>query len=96
MLRFGTPEENPAFWAAIDPWSFLVDLSGPIQLHHGTDDESVPVEYSKELYARLQEMGRPSELYLYEGDNHNILYNLSTALQRSVEFFDRYVKGNTR
>ena len=37
--------------------------------------------------------GRPSELYVYEGDDHNLSGSLSTALARSVEFFDRHVKG---
>jgi uncharacterized protein len=32
------------------------------------------------------------ELYTYEGDNHNISKNFSTAMQRSVEFFDKYLK----
>ena len=32
------------------------------------------------------------ELYTYEGDNHNISKNFSLAMQRTVEFFDRYVK----
>ncbi len=32
---YGTPEENPAFWATISPANYLADLSGPTQLHHG-------------------------------------------------------------
>jgi dipeptidyl aminopeptidase/acylaminoacyl peptidase len=90
---YGTPEENPEFWAAISPTSYLSDLSGPLQLHHGTADESVPVEFSEELYAQLVEIGKPAELYLYEGDNHNLSNNFGTAMQRSVQFFDKYVKG---
>jgi len=95
LLAFGTVEENPTFWASIDPTSYLTELSGPIQLHHGTADESVPVEYSEDLYARLQEAGQASELYLYTNDNHNISASFGTAMQRSVQFFDRYVKGTS-
>ena len=93
LLAFGTVEENPPFWASIDPTSYLADLSGPLQLHHGTADESVPVEYSEGLYTRLQEMGLTSELYLYANDNHNISNSFGAAMQHSIEFFDRYVKG---
>jgi dipeptidyl aminopeptidase/acylaminoacyl peptidase len=92
LLTFGSFEENPEFWKSIDPNYYLADLSGPLQLHHGTADESVPVEFSESLHARLQAIGATGELYLYPNDNHNISNNLSTALQRSVEFFDRYVK----
>ena len=95
LLAFGAVEENPAFWAAIDPTSYLTELSGPIQLHHGTADASVPVAYSEDLYARLQEAGQASELYLYANDNHNISASFGTAIQRSVEFFDQHVKGTS-
>ena len=49
LETYGSPEENPGFWAAISPNSYLGDLSGPIQLHHGTADSSVPVEFSEIL-----------------------------------------------
>jgi len=32
------------------------------------------------------------ELYKYEEDNHNISNYFATAMQRTIEFFDRYVK----
>jgi len=70
-----------------------VDLSGPVQLHHGTADDSVPVEFSTSLYSQILTAGRVAELYLYEGDNHNLSINFDTALQRSVDFFDEYVKN---
>lgn len=90
---YGTPEENPAFWASISANSYVSDLSGPIQLHHATADESVPYVFSEILYGEIQAVNLPAELYLYEGDNHNISVNFATAMQRSIEFFDRYVKG---
>lgn len=92
---YGSPEENPEFWAAISPTSFLNDLSGPIQLHHGTTDTSVPVEFSETLYEQMQAGGQLVELYVYEGDNHNISTNFGTAMARSIQFFDTYVKGSS-
>ncbi|UCC89645.1 MAG: alpha/beta fold hydrolase [Anaerolineales bacterium] len=89
----GSPEENPEFWAAISPNSYLSGLSGPIQLHHGTADTSVPVEFSETLLTQIQALDKPAELYLYEDDNHNISVNFSTAMGRSIQFFDIYVKG---
>lgn len=90
---YGSPEENPEFWAAISPNAYLNDLSGPVQLHHGTADASVPVEFSETLQAQIQAVNKPVELYLYENDNHNISVNFSTAMARSIQFFDTYVKG---
>jgi len=91
---FGSPEENPEFWSSISANSYLADLSGPIQLHHGTADEDVPLEFSELLYYQMLEAEQYVELYKYDGDNHNISNYFSTAMQRTIEFFDRYVKIN--
>lgn len=89
---YGSPEENPAFWAAISPNSYIADLSGPIQLHHGTADTSVPLEFSDTLNQQIKAVGGQVEYYTYQGDDHNLAANLGTALTRSVAFFDTYVK----
>ena len=94
LEAYGSPEENPAFYAAISPNSYLADLSGPIQLHHGTADTSVPAEYAEQLETQIQAEGRPVELFLYQGDNHNISENFGRAMARSIRFFDAYVKGS--
>ena len=93
LFAQGTFEENPEFWTSIDPVYYLRDLSGPLQIHHAEGDQSVPVGFSRDLQRRLEEAGQPSELYVYEGDNHNISANFGTAMQRSVAFFDEHVKG---
>jgi dipeptidyl aminopeptidase/acylaminoacyl peptidase len=93
MEQYGTPEENPEFWASISANSYLSDLSGPVQLHHGTADTSVPIEFSDKLNEEIKAVGVPVEYFTYPGDNHNISNNLSRALTRSVQFFNKYVKG---
>jgi dipeptidyl aminopeptidase/acylaminoacyl peptidase len=93
LETYGSPEENPAFYASISPNAYLSDLSGPVQLHHGTADTSVPVEYSETLQRQIQAVGKPVELYTYAGDNHNISGNFARAMARSIQFFDTHVKG---
>lgn len=90
--QYGSPEENPDFWKSLSATTYLSDISGPIQLHHGTADSSVPVEFSEGLYEDLIEFGQIVELYTYPGDDHNITANFNTAMQRSIEFFDRHLK----
>ena len=90
--QFGSPEDNPEFWQSLSANYFLDDLSGPIQLHHATGDESVPVEFSQILYEQGLEAGMPIELVTYPGDNHNISGNFGAAMSQSVAFFDRWVK----
>src|SRR3989344_8425908 len=89
---YGTPDQNPEFWNSLSATSYLNDISGPVQLHHGTADNSVPIEFSQNLDKLLKELGQEDELYIYEGDDHNLSNNLTLALNRSVEFFDKYLK----
>lgn len=91
--KYGDFSQNRSFWNSITPISFVKDISGPIQLHHGTLDEEVPVLFSEKLNQALTDNGKKVEFYAYQGDDHNLAGNLNTALQRSVGFFDKYLKN---
>ncbi len=95
ITLYGSPEDNPEFWDSISANSYLEDLSGPVQLHHGTSDTSVPIEFSTLLYEQIQNVGGDVTYYTYEGDNHNLSVNFSDAMFRSITFFDTYVKGTS-
>ena len=88
----GSAETNPDFWRSISANGYLSDLNGPIQIHHGTADADVPWEFSQMLHDEMLQANKGVELYIYEGDNHNISRNFSLAMQRTIEFYDRYLK----
>ena len=92
VQQYGSPEANPVFWRSISANSYVGEISGPLQLHHGTADEDVPLVFSELLLNEMLNANQYAEFYTYEGDNHNISNYFSTAMQRSIEFFDRYVK----
>lgn len=92
ISTYGTPEQNPAFWASVSATSFLADLSGPLQLHHGTGDEDVPLNFSIRLAEQVRAAGGQAELYTYEKDNHNISTHFTQAMDRTIEFFDKILK----
>jgi len=94
--RYGEPSQNPDFWNSISANAYLPDISGPLQLHHGTADSSVPLTFSQGLEQQMKDAGRQVELYVYEGDDHNLSKNFSLAMRRSVEFFDKYLKVPVR
>ncbi len=93
LEEYGDWEQNPEFWISVSANSYLADISGPVQLHHGTADESVPLEFSETLYTQLSQAGKMVELYTYQGDNHNIANSFGPAMTRTIEFFDRFLKG---
>ena len=90
---YGLPEDNPNFWEGVSANSFLSDISGPLQLHHGEADEEVPLIFSETLYDQIIAAGKTVEFYTYMGDNHNISESFSQAMTRTIQFFDKYVKG---
>jgi len=91
---YGTVESNPEFWNSISANAYVGELNRPIQLHHGTADHDVPWEFSQMLYDEMLEANQTAEFYIYEGDNHNISNSFNQAMQRTIEFFDRYLKTN--
>ncbi len=93
LEKYGPPEQNPAFWNAISPISYVSDIAGPIQIHHGTSDTSVPIAFSESLATQFKTANKPYEYFVYQGDDHNLKRNLGLALRRSVAFFDKHVKS---
>src|SRR3989338_5734189 len=92
IAKYGEPSENPDFWKSISANSYLADISGPFELHHGTSDTSVPIEFSQKLATQMKDVGKEVELFEYAGDNHNLSNNFSLAINRSVDFFDKHLK----
>jgi len=91
--EYGTINNNPEFWHSIDPRYYLNDISGPVQIHHGLSDEEAPVIFSESLANDLKKNKKTVEIYTYVGADHNLsgaVFDL--AMQRSIEFFDRYLK----
>lgn len=89
--QYGTPEQNPEFWNSISATNYLDQISGPVQLHHGAADTSVPALFSRILEQKMKEVDKIVELYEYPGDDHNISQNFGTAMNRTIEFFKKYL-----
>ena len=90
--QYGTPDQNPKFWNSISATSYLADLSGPLQLHHGEADTEVPIAFSENLAQAVRSIGGTAELYTYPGNDHNISQSFSLAMTRTIQFFDYYLK----
>ncbi len=62
-------------------------IEAPIQIHQGTNDDAVPLEWSEELNERLEELDKDVRLYVYPGADHNLLGGWDEAVRRGLEFF---------
>jgi dipeptidyl aminopeptidase/acylaminoacyl peptidase len=90
--KYGDPRQNPVFWNALDPTNSLGDIKVPVQLDVGGSDEEVPVSFSQSLFTKLKVLGKTVVFYTYPGADHNISQGFSLAMQRSLAFFDLYLK----
>ena len=90
--RFGTPKESPEFWDNISAKNFFEKISAPILINHGTEDESVPYEWSVALEQDLKVAGKDVTFYTYEGEKHEFIPDWSLMMQRTLEFFDSKLK----
>ena len=90
--KYASPSANPAFWNKVDPYFYFESLVTPVQLHHATNDMSVPVVFSSNLEAKLISLGKPVEFFEYQNSDHNLSGPAFTlAMNRSVEFFKKYL-----
>lgn len=94
VQEYGEPKDTDPFWKTLSANNYLAEISGPVQIHHGTADTSVPVEFSQNLEKQLEAAGKEVEYFEYPGDDHDITANFNIAIQRSVEFFDKHVKND--
>jgi dipeptidyl aminopeptidase/acylaminoacyl peptidase len=77
--------------ADFSPMTHLDRIKIPLYVHHGTDDESVPFEWSVTLIEKLGEAGVDATFLRYEGENHNISKSFYSVLDRDMEFFKKFI-----
>ncbi len=89
---YGRPEDNPKFWDAISPMTFLNNVKAPILLHHGTDDESCPYPWSERLADSLKAHGKDLTFYSYPKEKHEFINLWPQVMERTTDFFDKYLR----
>ena len=88
IALYGSPETNPAFWDGLSAVNYLANIRAPIMIHHGTADESVPIEWSEKLDRALRAEKKEVVFYRYPGERHEFGPAWPLVMQRTVKFFD--------
>jgi dipeptidyl aminopeptidase/acylaminoacyl peptidase len=91
VATYGSPEDNPSFWRNTSPVTFFDRVSEPILVHHGTADESCPIEWSQTTVAILQSLGKDAELLTYDGEPHAFEAAWEQSMERTIAFFQRHL-----
>jgi uncharacterized protein len=92
-VKYGSPETNPKGFDIISPYNYLDRIRMPVQIHHGTVDAVLPVDWSIDLSAQLAAHGVTVEYYEYPRGEHTLVgEDYRTMMARTQAFFDLYVK----
>lgn len=62
-------------------------IRASLQIHQGTLDDAVPLEWSNEFVEKLDELEIENEYFIYSGADHNLLGGWEEAVLRSIEFY---------
>jgi dipeptidyl aminopeptidase/acylaminoacyl peptidase len=93
----GTPWEVRSRYIENSPFFYLDRVEAPVLLIHGGDDPSVRPYLADQIFTGLRRLGKSVEYARYLGENHSeegwSLANQLDYLNRSISWFDRYLKG---
>jgi dipeptidyl aminopeptidase/acylaminoacyl peptidase len=89
---YGSYDDNPTFWKDISAINYIQNINAPIMLHQGTSDGEVPVDWSQDFAAALKKAGKEITYYEYPGEPHIFGTAQPLVMQRTLEFFDKYLK----
>ena len=97
IARLGTPEAQPAKWAATSARTYFDRITEPLMIHHGTIDEDCPLAWSRESVAALKAAGKSVEYFTYPGQPHVFTTGpWTTSIQRSVAFLQQHLAEHCR
>ena len=71
---------------------YLDKIKAPLQIHQGTADDAVPVDWTNLFTKRLKELEKDFDYYKYPGADHNMKPSWDTAVARGLSFFQSYLK----
>lgn len=73
----------------------LESTNAAFSVHHGTDDETISVDWSTRLCNKLEELEKEHECFFYEDAPHTFFrlgQDDPLFIQRTVDFFNRHLK----
>ena len=90
----GSPDEIPALYQERSPITHVDDITAPVLLIHGEDDDTVPIGQSHELRRRLEGLGKEVTFHLvpHEGHFMNVFGAPSRRMDRT-SVLDRFLRS---
>lgn len=91
--------ELARFEELYDPDLYAIDkyfdrIQAPLQLHQGTNDDAVPVEWSDELNKNLENLEKDIVYFIYPATDHNLRPSWDTVVARDLAFFQKHLTAD--
>jgi len=92
----GDPVKDRKLYEAQSPITFIKQIRAPLLVLHGNNDIRVPKEESEQVVALIQAQHGTVEAHYYANEGHGFSKreNQIDALERTVDWLDRYLKGD--
>lgn len=87
--RFGTPQEEPAFYRGLSSRTYFDRITEPVLIHHGAVDGTCPPRWSRTTQRLLERAGVDSSLVEYAGEDHTFYARWQESIIRTVRFLRR-------
>lgn len=79
---------------------YLDNIKAPIQLHQGTADDAIPVDWSNSFINSLEAMNEKKEeedqleinYYVYSGADHNMRPVWDEVIKKDLDFFRKFIQ----
>jgi len=88
---FGNVTDLEAQLKTISPIYFVTKDDPPLLLIHGDRDATVPLQQSKVLKEKCEEVGLPAQLIVHNGGGHSYWPGIIDRYPSVWEWFDRYL-----
>ena len=91
----GDPVKDKAVYEASSPLTYIHQLTAPLLVLQGDNDIRVPRTQALELIDLLKKDGRTVDSHFYANEGHGFVKreNQIDALERTVAWFDKYLKA---
>jgi dipeptidyl aminopeptidase/acylaminoacyl peptidase len=87
----GSPDQQPALYAASSPVNFISAQSVPTIFFHGTTDDVVPIDQSYQLESKLAEMEVAHDYLYVQGEGHGFATATTVqTIQRAKLFLEQH------
>jgi dipeptidyl aminopeptidase/acylaminoacyl peptidase len=91
----GDPVKDRAVYAAASPITYIHGVKAPLLVLQGNNDPRVPREEAEQVVELLRKDGKTVDAHYYPNEGHGFekRENQIDAIRRTIEWFDKYLKG---